>query len=196
MRILSIHADRMWYRATKKTKMAEQITEKEDCMEECVVLFCCVEKLDEKNPAHVIESAKQSVLVRLEKLKVDRVLIYPYAHLTSTLGSPAVSLEILTGLEKALKDEGITVKRLVQAVRDPGQGSPSRRPFDDHLPVRGNGVRLYLPVLPPSLQGGGCGARLSGGSGMWPNAGRKGWQNPVTVMIAPMKKQTVWRLDR
>jgi len=111
VRILSIHADRMWYHATKKTKVAEQIAEREDCMEECVVLFCCVEKLDEKNPAHVIESARQNVLSRLEKLRVDRVLIYPYAHLTSTLGSPAVSLEILTGLEKALKDEGITVKR-------------------------------------------------------------------------------------
>ena len=80
-------------------------------MEECVVLFCCVEKLDEKNPAHVIESAKQSVLLRLEKLKVERILIYPYAHLTSTLGYPAVSFEILKGLEVALKDAGITVKR-------------------------------------------------------------------------------------
>ena len=111
MRILSIHADRMWYHATKKTKVAEQITEREDSMEECVVLFCCVEKLDEKNPAHVVMSARQSVLVRLEKLKVDRVLIYPYAHLTSTLGSPVVSLEILKGLEAELKHAGITVKR-------------------------------------------------------------------------------------
>ncbi len=101
----------MWYHATKKTKIAEQITEKEDSMDECVVLFCCVEKLDEKNPAHIIESARQSVLLRLEKLKVDRVLIYPYAHLTSTLGSPSVSLEILKGLETSLKAEGITVKR-------------------------------------------------------------------------------------
>ena len=71
-------------------------------MEECVVLFCCVEKLDEKNPAHVIASATQSVLVRLENSRWQRVLIYPYAHLTSTLGSPAVSLDIIKGLGAAL----------------------------------------------------------------------------------------------
>ena len=40
----------MWYHATQKTKMAEPVTAREDRMEECVVLFCCVEKLDEKNP--------------------------------------------------------------------------------------------------------------------------------------------------
>ena len=28
-------------------------------MEECVVLFCCVEKLDEKNPEHVSSRAQQ-----------------------------------------------------------------------------------------------------------------------------------------
>src|SRR5665647_325933 len=32
-------------------------------MDECVVLFCCVEKIDEKNPDRVIESAHQDILV-------------------------------------------------------------------------------------------------------------------------------------
>ncbi len=111
MRILSIHADRMWYHATKRTKLAEEIADREDCMEECVVLFCCVEKLDEKNPHHVIASATESVLVRLQKLGVNRALIYPYAHLTSTLGSPEVALAILKGLDAGLAANGIAVKR-------------------------------------------------------------------------------------
>jgi len=111
VRILSIHADRMWYHATKRTKLAEEIATREDCMEECVVLFCCVEKLDEKNPHHVIASATESVLVRLQKLGVNRVLIYPYAHLTSTLGSPEVALAILKGLDAGLAANGIEVKR-------------------------------------------------------------------------------------
>jgi threonyl-tRNA synthetase len=101
----------MWYHATKKTQMAEPVTVKEDCMEECVVLFCCVEKLDEKNPEHVVESATREVISRLGKLGVSRVLIYPYAHLTSTLGSAAVSLTILKNLENSLKEKDIVVKR-------------------------------------------------------------------------------------
>lgn len=111
MRILSIHASSMWYHATRKTSLAEPVTFREDRMEECVVLFCCVEKLDERDPAHVIESARQNILLRLEKLKVRRVLIYPYAHLTSTLGSPQVALSILNGLEKGLLEDGIEMKR-------------------------------------------------------------------------------------
>ncbi|MEN6442800.1 MAG: threonyl-tRNA synthetase editing domain-containing protein [Methanoregula sp.] len=111
MRILSIHADSMWYHATRKTKIAEPIAAREDRMDECVVLFSCVEKLDEKNPVHVIASATENVLRRLDKLKVKRVLIYPYAHLSSTLGAPNVALAILSGLEAQLLSEGIEVKR-------------------------------------------------------------------------------------
>jgi len=75
MRILSIHATSMWYNATRKTKMAELLTLREDRMEECVVLFCCVEKLDEKNPEQVVRGASSGVMERLGKLKVNRVMI-------------------------------------------------------------------------------------------------------------------------
>lgn len=111
MRILSIHATRVWYHATQKTKMAETGGTLDDEMENCVVLFCCVEKLDEKNPDLVIGNGVKNVLARLARLKVDRVMIYPYAHLTSSLGSPDCALCILKGLEAKLRDEGIAVKR-------------------------------------------------------------------------------------
>jgi len=81
VRILSIHADRFWYRTTQKTHMAEQTDKREDGMKDCVVLFCCVEKLDEKNPEYVIRNATNNILARLAKLKVSQVMIYPYAHL-------------------------------------------------------------------------------------------------------------------
>lgn len=111
MRILSIHADTMWYRPTKRTKMAEAVEPREERMDECVVLFCCVEKLDEKNPSYVVASAKANILDRLAKLKVSRVLIYPYAHLTNTLGSPECALSILQNLEDELRSVGVEVKR-------------------------------------------------------------------------------------
>jgi threonyl-tRNA synthetase len=101
----------MWYHAIKKTKIAEPAAVREDRMEECVVLFCCVEKLDEKNPERVIKNAMKNVAARLSQLNVNRVMIYPYAHLTSTLGSPGCALCILKGLEEALLSDGIDVKR-------------------------------------------------------------------------------------
>jgi hypothetical protein len=111
MRILSVHADRVWYHATKKTKIAESTGKKDDDMDECVVLFCCVEKLDEKNPGLVIASATKNVLARLARLKVQRVMMYPYAHLTSTLGSPQCAFAIIKGLEESLMAASIDVKR-------------------------------------------------------------------------------------
>jgi threonyl-tRNA synthetase len=111
MRILSIHADTLWYRVTRKTKMAEPITVREDEMKECVVLFSCVERLDERNPPYVIGSARDSILKRLDQLRVNRVMIFPYAHLTSTLGSPECALTILKGLEEELRKHSLEVKR-------------------------------------------------------------------------------------
>ena len=50
MRILAINADRMSYKANRKTKFAEEIEAKEDTLEDCLVLLSSVEKLDEVNP--------------------------------------------------------------------------------------------------------------------------------------------------
>jgi threonyl-tRNA synthetase len=111
VRILSIHADILWYRITRKTKIAEPVTVREDEMKECVVLFSCVEKLDERDPRYVIRSARDSILKRLGQLKVNRVMIFPYAHLTSTLGSPDCALTILKGLEEELRNHSVDVKR-------------------------------------------------------------------------------------
>lgn len=80
-------------------------------MEEGVVLFCCVEKIDEKNPHNVVENATAEVIRRLEMVKSKRVMIYPYAHFTSDLSSPETAIEISTGLENSLKEQDLEVKR-------------------------------------------------------------------------------------
>ena len=111
MRILAIHAENISWKANRKTKFAEPIDIKEDKMANCMVLLSSVEKLDETDPQAVIQGATHEVLKRLEMIKVSRVMIFPYAHLTSTLGSPPVALQILKGLDESLKAHGIDVKR-------------------------------------------------------------------------------------
>lgn len=112
MRILAIHADRISWKANRKTKFAEEITgPKADEMTNCVVLFSSVEKLDENDPKKVIDTATHDVVHRLDQVKVNRVVIFPYAHLTSTLSRPDVALQVLRGLEESLKSRGLDVKR-------------------------------------------------------------------------------------
>ncbi len=111
MRILAIHAEKISYKANRKTKFAEPIEKKEDEMTNCMLLLSSVEKLDETDPQAVIQSATHEIMKRLEMIKINRVMIFPYAHLTSTLSSPPVALQILKGLDDSLKAHDIEVKR-------------------------------------------------------------------------------------
>ncbi|MGZ4930402.1 MAG: threonyl-tRNA synthetase editing domain-containing protein, partial [Halobacteriota archaeon] len=99
------------YKATKRTKAAEDIESREDSMDDCLVVFSSVEKLDELNAPEVAKAAKNGIVDVLEKLKENRVMLFPFAHLTSTLSSPQVALEILRLLEDSLRNEGFAVKR-------------------------------------------------------------------------------------
>ena len=111
IRIIFVHVDYVRYYIKTKTKVAESIAVKKDYMEECVVLFCCAEKIDEDNPHNVIENAILEVIRRLEMIKTKKVMIYPYAHFTNDLSNPETAIEILTGLESSLKERDIEVKR-------------------------------------------------------------------------------------
>lgn len=111
MKIIAIHVDYARYRVKKKTPVAEALDKTEDSMEEGVLLMCCVEKTDEENPGTVIANASAGVLKRLNMLKVKKVMIYPYAHLSNDLSSPKAAVEVLKGLEKSLSDREIEVKR-------------------------------------------------------------------------------------
>jgi threonyl-tRNA synthetase len=111
LRILAIHADSMSYRANRKSRLAEEIVEKEGSMEDCVVLLTSVEKLDEVDPGLVTDAARDEILARMDRLKSCRALLFPFAHLTSTLSSPEVALDTLKSLELKLKEAGIEVQR-------------------------------------------------------------------------------------
>jgi len=111
MRLLTIHANSIRYKVKRKTPIAEEITKKEDEMRDCLVVFSCVEKLDEKNTGKVVAGAKKEIIDITRQLKTKSVMLFPFAHLTQTLSTPAVALQVLIGLEKELKKEGLNVKR-------------------------------------------------------------------------------------
>lgn len=111
MRIVSIHVDFMRYKAVKKTKFAEELENREGCLTGGVVLMTCVEKNDEGDPALIVESATAQILKKLDQIKCSKVMIYPYAHLSSGIASPEVSLQILKELEKSLLECSLEVTR-------------------------------------------------------------------------------------
>lgn len=113
MKILMIHSDHIeWEPKKKAMKSAEEIEKGLKRMEEALVVFSAVEKVDEDNPESTIEKTVEDVLKNVEQLKVENIVVYPYAHLSSSLSNPKVALDVLKGVEEELKKkEGLNVDR-------------------------------------------------------------------------------------
>ncbi len=111
MRLLLIHSDYIEYEAKKKTKMAEEGAVLADSVTEALTVFCAVESVDEEDPENVVMQAVKEIDDVADKVKVDNIVIYPYAHLSSDLASPEIAVTVLKALEAELHAEGFKVKR-------------------------------------------------------------------------------------
>lgn len=113
MKLLCIHSDYIEYEAKKKAvKEPEELLKKEDKMEECLTVFMSVEKNDEENPEKIAKKAATEIKKNLEAVKTNKVMLYPYAHLSSDLASPDKAVKIMVLVEKALKEnKKLEVKR-------------------------------------------------------------------------------------
>ena len=109
MRILQLHSNFIEYTPVQKEiAAAEEVEKKTVRLEEIVVLFTAVEEGDNIS---VAEKAIEEVYAFLEKLKVNRILIYPYAHLSSKLAKPSEALKIVKAMESFAKEKGIETFR-------------------------------------------------------------------------------------
>ncbi|MDD1707767.1 MAG: threonine--tRNA ligase, partial [Methanoregulaceae archaeon] len=111
MRLLLIHSDYIEYEAKKKTKIAEECSVLSDRETEALTVFCAVESIDEEDLEGVILQAIEEVKTTAGQVHVDKILVYPYAHLSSDLASPETAVATLNALRAGLEAEGFSVKR-------------------------------------------------------------------------------------
>ena len=98
MRILQLHCDSIEYTPTKKEiKSAEEIEPKSTRIEEVVVCFIAVEKDDDSN---IAKNAMIEIQETMKKVGCNKLLLYPYAHLSSNLASPGTGLKILKEMQE------------------------------------------------------------------------------------------------
>ena len=109
MRILQLHSNYIEYTPVKKEiELAEETEKKQRRVEEVVVLFMAVEEDDNEDMAtQVINEIQDS----LDKLKVNKILIYPYAHLSHNLAKPAAALRVVKAIEKRAMEKGLETHR-------------------------------------------------------------------------------------
>jgi threonyl-tRNA synthetase len=109
LRILQLHSDFIVYTPVQKEiQIAEEAEKKENRVEEVVVLFTAVEEGD---TVALAQKAIDDVRAFLGKQKTNRVLIYPFAHLSNNLSNPGEALKIIKAMEAYAKAKGIETCR-------------------------------------------------------------------------------------
>ena len=98
MRLLQLHAEFMEYEPVKEelNDAEKNILKLKIRLENLIVVFVSVEKGDNKI---TIEKAIEEIKSYSENLKVNRLLIYAYSHLSCYLAPPKYAFEILQELE-------------------------------------------------------------------------------------------------
>ena len=107
MKILAIHADYVEYQAKKKAfKGAEEIESKDAVrVEECLVIFTAVEKSDEENKDGIIERYLSEIKKIAEQVNAVKIVLYPYAHLSSKLSNPSFGQSVMQEAQKILSSD-------------------------------------------------------------------------------------------
>jgi len=108
MKILCIHSDFMEYKVTEPVKkIAEEIDEhlKSARMEECLTVFFSVERGDEGDTGESCIGAAKEIRQIAKQLGVSRLMLYPYAHLSSDLAKPAAARKAAMELEELLSPD-------------------------------------------------------------------------------------------
>src|SRR5712692_2096476 len=114
MRLLLIHADKFEYESKEKAvKEPELLPDhaKKGMLQDGLVVFTTVEKGDEASPENTATNAAASIEEVLGWLKTKRVMIYPYAHLSTDLAGREPAIETLKILEAKLAEKGYEVSR-------------------------------------------------------------------------------------
>ena len=114
MRILLVHADYLEFETKQRTPVAEEVPaeQRSGRLEEVLVVFTAAEEEDESQADAIAKNAAREIADVARKVEAERVALYPYAHLSSSLAPPKVAIGLLDATRDALRELGLEVHRL------------------------------------------------------------------------------------
>jgi threonyl-tRNA synthetase len=111
LRVLQIHCTSFNYTVRKGTPVAESPESNSEKLQNVLVCFICFEKKDEESVAHLVEKFVESLCKDVSRIKSERILLYPHAHLSKELGSPTIAKDFFNKLKQRLSLENIAVHK-------------------------------------------------------------------------------------
>ena len=112
MRMLCWHVNSIKWKPVKEIKAISEPAEEGKWSEvkDCIACLTAFEKRDEEN-SEIISQAVGGIKEVTGQVKVLRVVLYPYAHLSNELSSAGFAKEKLNELKTALEKEGFEVHK-------------------------------------------------------------------------------------
>jgi threonyl-tRNA synthetase len=103
-----IHADHFEFEVTARTSVADAVDglapdERGARVEEVLVAFTSVEKADEADGPGVARQAAAEIRATADKVGATRIMVYPYAHLSSDLARPQTAASVIDTITDALR---------------------------------------------------------------------------------------------
>jgi len=114
LKFLLIHADSFQYEVKQKAvKNPEKVPPErlKSAVDDVLVAFCTVEKGDDENPHEIAARTARSIIEVAKKVNANRIMIYPYAHLSSELAPNESVVPILEEVENTIKKDGYETHR-------------------------------------------------------------------------------------
>ncbi len=110
MKILTLHCDYIKFKPLKKAiKNAEELKENgEREIKEPLVVLTAVEKGDNDQ---TVKEMVEAVIKTAKEVKTKKIVLYPYAHLSSKLADHVTAREYLVEAESTLREDGFEVTR-------------------------------------------------------------------------------------
>ena len=109
MKILQLHVDYVEYEPIQpEAEIYEEAERKKYRVEDALLLLTCIEEDDDPS---IAERVVKDVIEFMEKLRKDRLVIYPYAHLSVKLAPPSKAIEVLKRIGEEAERRGIKIHR-------------------------------------------------------------------------------------
>ncbi len=109
MKVLLLHADYIeWEPTTPALRSAEPATKERKRVANCLVVFTSVEEGDDETK---VPAVADDIEVQFERVKPERIVLYPWVHLSQRPSKPHIALKLIKLLEEELKKRGYEVHR-------------------------------------------------------------------------------------
>nr|MDO8079434.1 threonyl-tRNA synthetase editing domain-containing protein [Candidatus Freyarchaeota archaeon] len=94
-----------------RSKVVESPSSKNMKVEESLLVLINVERQDEANPEDISRKTVEEVEKLGHQLKVNTIVLHPFAHLFGEPSKPEVAIEIIKLMEEGLIQKGFKVAR-------------------------------------------------------------------------------------